>query len=107
MTPASIEKNEAILARVEALGGGYVWDAELFSVMLMNSPLSDAEARILAGLVGVQHLALDGSRASVDTLRAIASIPGLQSLVLGSPLLSQAELQSLRTIGPAVEVVHE
>lgn len=105
--PAQAEKNEAILARVEVLGGGSVWDAEVFAVTLMDVVVTDGDAIQLAGLVGVQQIALDCSRLSIGTLRSIAAIPGLQSLVLCKPVFSAADLDGLQALGPDVQVVTE
>lgn len=107
MNLATRTNNESIVARVEALGGGYLWDAEIFAITLMGVAVDDADARILVGLVGVQHIALDGSQVSLETLKEIASIAGLQSLVLCKPVLSHAELASLQAVGPTVDVVVE
>lgn len=102
-----VEKNEAILARVEELGGGSVWDAEIFTVTLMDVAVTDSEAMPLTDLVGVQQIALDCSRMCIGTLQKIAAIPGLQSLVLCNPVFDAEGLQMLQEIGPEVQVVDE
>lgn len=107
MNLATGTNNEMILARVEELGGGYLWDAEIFAVMLMGVAVDDADARQLVGLVGVQQIAMEGSRVSFETLKEIVSITGLESLVLCKPVLSDAALASLQAVGPTVEVVDE
>lgn len=103
--PGDAERNEAILARVEELGGGYVWEAEVFAVTLMEVAVADSDALPLADLVGVQQIALDGSRVSLATLQKIAMIPGLRSVVLCNPTLDARGLQSLRAFGPEVQIV--
>lgn len=90
---------------MEELGGGSVWDAEVFAVTLMDVAVADAEARNLVGLVGVGQIAMDCSRISIATLQEIAAIPGLKSLVLCNQGLEPGELELLGAIGPAVEVV--
>ncbi len=107
ISAAAAARNEQLLAEVEKLGGGYVWDAEVFAVTLMDVAVADIEARALAGLVGVLQIALDCSRVSIRTLREIAAIPGLQSLVLRNPACRPEELDSLRSVGPDVDVVDE
>ncbi len=107
LSPASAEKNERILARVEALGGGFVWDAEVFAVTLMDVAIIDAEAKALAGLVGVQQIAINCSKTSLATLCEIAAIPGLQSLVLCNPTLEEDEVKLLSAVGAEVQVVEE
>ena len=107
ISQAAAEKNEGILARVEELGGGYVWDAEVFAVTLMDVATPDAEARELVGLVGVSQIAMNASHVSIETLAKIAAIPGLQSLVLCNPTCDPYQLESLRSMGPDVEVVTE
>lgn len=107
LSPASAEKNERILAQVETLGGGYVWDAEVFTVTLMNVAINDAEATALMSLVGIEQIAMDCSKVSFATLRAIAGIPGLRSLVLCNPALEETELKELAAIGAKVLVLNE
>ena len=94
--------NEAILARVEALGGHYVWETEVFIVALIEEPASDAEVIRLTGLHGVEQIAVDARNLSAATLRALAGIRGLESLVLYRHRLSEPELERLRRIGPEI-----
>ena len=107
INPTVAEKNEDILARLEELGGGYIWDAEVFAVTLMGVALPDANVIGLVGLVGVSQIAMDASRVSIDTLAKIAAIPGLQSLVLCNAVCDPRQLESLLSIGPDVEFVSE
>lgn len=107
ITPVDAERNEAILARVEELGGGYVWDAEVFAVTCMEVAIADVDAMALAGLTGVQQIALDCSRVSVDVLKQIAAINGLQSLVVCTPVFNADDLQLLEAVGPEIQVVEE
>lgn len=107
LSPASAEKNERILAGVEARGGGFVWDAEVFAVTLMDVAITDAEAKALAGLVGVQQIAMDCSKTSLATLCEIAAIPGLQSLMLCNPTLGEDEMKLLSSVGAEVDVVEK
>jgi len=105
--PAQARENERILARVEELGGGYVWDAGVFAVTLMDVALSDADALPLASLVGVQQIALDCAQLSAPTLQRIAAAPGLQSLVICNHGLTGSEIEALRSLGPEVKVLGE
>lgn len=107
ITPTEAERNEAILARVEELGGGYVWDAEVFAVACMDVAIADVDAMALTGLTGVQQIALDCSRVSVGALKKIAAIGGLQSLVVCNPVFSAEDLKLLEAIGPEIDVVEE
>ena len=107
LSPASIEKNERILARMEELGGGFVWDAEVFAVTLMDVAIIDTEAKALAGLVGVQQIAMDCSKTSLATLCEIAAIPGLQSLVLCNATLKEDEVTLLSAVGAEVDFFKE
>jgi len=107
ISDAAAENNELLLARVEDLGGGYCWDAEIFAVTLMDVAVLDQDAKILCGLVGVQQVALNASLLSFSVLEEIAQIPGLQSLVLNVPAISEPEIDSLRRFVPEVLVVDE
>ena len=73
----------------------------------MEIAITDTEARALAGLIGVQQIAMDCSKTSLRTLCEIAAIPGLQSLVLCNPTLNEDELKLLSAAGAEVEVVEE
>ena len=99
--------NEDILAAVETKGGGYVWDAEVFAVTLMDVAVSDDEALMLCKLAGVQQIALDASRLSFSTLQRLARIPGLNSLVLNHSPLGDQQIDALVTIGPQILQVNE
>ncbi len=107
ITPIDAERNEAILARVEELGGGYVWDAEVFAVTCMDVAIADADAMALTGLTGVQQIALDCSRLSFGALKSIAAIGGLQSLVVCNPAFDANDLKLLESVGPDIQVVEE
>ena len=97
--------NEAILAQVEALGGGYVWDEEFFSVTLFDVPALDSDIAALSKLRGVQQVALNASNLSFPTIESIARIPDLQSLVLCQQNLSDEQVHALRLLGPDIELV--
>ncbi len=105
MSPEAVAANEVILTRVEEIGGGFVWESEIFAVSLMDVAVSHAEASKLCGLSGVQQIALNASLLSLPALRALASITGLESLVLTSPSVATSELAALESIGPRIEVV--
>jgi|SRR3954471_3137565 hypothetical protein len=105
MAPKAAQRNERILSKVEDYGGGYVWEREIFAVILMDVAITDAEAVILTGLTGVQQIVLNASRLSVPTLQKIASIAGLGSLVLSGITLTPAQQLLLQRCGPKVEVV--
>lgn len=102
MTAEECRINQGLLDHVEALGGGYVWDAEVFSVTLMDVPLEDDKAIALCGLRGVQQIALDASRLSVATLAALAGIQGLQSLVLAKRTFTDNQRTELGRFGPEI-----
>lgn len=103
----AVAANETILAHIEAIGGGYVWESEVFAVSLIDTPATDSELESLAGLRGVKQIALDASRLSFPAIEAIARIPGLESLVLSAASLSNQQLQALRVIGPEIVLVVE
>lgn len=104
MSPEAASRNEAILARVEELGGGYVWEADYFAVTLLDIPVDDAEAEKLGALTGVGQIAINAASLRFSTLRLLVAIPGLRSLVVAAPALTPAELASLREVGPEVVV---
>jgi len=107
MSPEAAQANERILAQVEAYGGGYVWERETFAVMLMDVAIKDQEAVSLCGLTGVEQIALNASRLAFTTLQRIASIPGLQSLVLSGTILPENQRVLLGRLGPKVEVISD
>ena len=54
-----MDNNDAILDWVEKVGGGYVWEAEIFAINLLDVALTDKEARNLCKLSGIQQIALN------------------------------------------------
>ena len=105
LADSAVAENEAILARVEALGGGYVWETEIFAISLLDSAIYDIDSAVLLKLLGVQQIALDASRLSISALRSIAGIPGLESLVLTKAPQGTEELLALGQIGPEIQLV--
>lgn len=71
------EKNEDILDFVVKLGGGYIWETDIFAVNLLESPIRDEEALVLSQLTGVGQIALNAASLSEAALNDIAMIPGL------------------------------
>ncbi|APG04977.1 hypothetical protein BJI69_14460 [Luteibacter rhizovicinus DSM 16549] len=95
--------NEQILADIEFRGGVYVWDAEVFTVAFMaHINLTDHDVLPLTELHGVQQIALNAAHLSHAVIAQVASITGLQSLVLFNNPFSEQELGALRAIGPDV-----
>jgi hypothetical protein len=98
-----MQSNEAILANVEAHGGVYVWEPEIFTVAFMsNIVITDADVLPLVDLRGVQQIALNATQLSLPAVAKVAGTLGLQSLVLFNCSYSEPELASLRAIGPEV-----
>jgi len=104
VSPEVASRNEAILARVEELGGGYVWEPECFAVTLLDVPINDVEAEKLGALTGVGQIAINAAALRFSTLRLLVAIPGLRSLVIAAPAVTPAELASLREVGPEIVV---
>jgi len=102
-----LEENERILAEVEAAGGGYVWDAEIFAVTLMDVVPNDALAASLCTLVGIQQIAINSSRLAFDTVRNLAQIPNLKSLVLNHAALTDDEAALISSLVPELILVNE
>jgi len=102
-----LEENERILAAVEAAGGGYVWDAEIFAVTLMDVVADDGLAKSLCVLAGVQQIAINSSRLSFDTVKNVAQIPNLRSLVLNHAALTNDEAAYLASLVPELILVNE
>lgn len=107
MSQAALTLNEEILQHVESIGGGYVWDAEVFAINLFDASPTDTELAPLSQLNGVQQIALNASRASFNCLSQIAQIPQLQSLVLCGYSLTSSEMDQLSKYGPEVEYVDD
>lgn len=95
--------NEAILAHVESLGGGYVWEPEIFTVVLLDVAVGDIDIVPLSGLRGVRQIALNASRLSFAAIETLARIPGLESLALSRHRLGDQQIEALRRIGPEIE----
>ncbi len=102
-----INNNENILAAVEAAGGGYVWDAEVFAVTLMDVSPDEELVHALCSLTGVQQIAIEASRLQLESLVRLVTIPGLSSLVLNHSRLTDEDVALLTSIGPEVIQVNE
>lgn len=100
-----MQNNESILAKVETLGGAYVWDADIFAVTLFEVPVADSDAAPLSELQGVQQIALNASNLTFPTIESIARIPGLESLVLCQDNLTPEQVSALKLVGPEIELV--
>ena len=95
-----MDPNEAILAKVEARGGVYVWEPEVFTVAFMaDVAITDTDVLPLVELRGVRQVALNAARLSLPAVAKVAGTFGLQSLVLFNSPYSELELASLRSIG--------
>ena len=101
------EENERILAEVEAAGVGYVRDAEVFAVTLMDAVPNDELAESLCALVGVQQMEINSSRLVFNTVRSLAQIPHLRSLVLSHASLTNAETALIASLVPELVLVDE
>ena len=101
------ETNENILSHVEAIGGGYVWEAECLAVSLIDVPLSDSDVTRLRDLRGVEQIALNAAHLSFEALESVARTPDLQSLVLGKANLSDGQLAELRQLCPEIVLVSD
>ena len=104
---AQFEKHERILAKVEAAGGGYVWDAEVFAVTLMDVAPNDELAESLCALEGVQQIAINSSRLAFDTIKSLAQIPNLHSLVLNHAALTNDEIALIASLVSELILVNE
>jgi hypothetical protein len=100
-----MQDNKLILDRVEILGGGYVWDADIFSVNLFEVPVTDSDVAPLLELRGVQQIALNAANLTFQTIHSIALIPGLVSLVLCQDSLMPDQIFILESVGPDIELV--
>jgi hypothetical protein len=99
--------NEAILELVDRLGGGYVWEDDIFAVTLEHVPVSELDARRLCNLVGVKQIAINARCLDFPTIEKLSIIHGLESLVLFECSLSDEQVHHLRRVNPRVEIVLE
>ena len=102
-----MNNNESILVHVESLGGGYVWDAEVFAVSLLDVAVSEVEVDSLYQLQGMQQLAINAEVLSFNAIVRMAKIPKLESLVLANHNLSLRQVEDLKSYGPNIELITE
>ena len=100
-----VKENKRILAEVEAVGGGYVWGAEMFAVTLMDVVPNDALAASLCARAGVQQIAINSSRLAFSTVRNLAQIPNLEALVLNHAVLTNDEAVLIASLVPELILV--
>jgi hypothetical protein len=97
----SIEaQNKRILTAVDAVGGSYVWDAEVIYHNIDGCFPTEELALSLCGLIGVQQIAIEASTLQMDTLVRLAGTAGLSSLVLNHSCLTDEEVAQLSSIVP-------
>ena len=99
------DTNDPILEWVEKRGGGYVWEPEVFAVTLLDVSIDDDDAERLSHLVGVQQIAVDATKITLEGLKKLAGISGIRSLVLRDGDLKPDHLAQLRTVCPEVLIV--
>ena len=68
---------------------------------------NDELAESLCALVGVQQIAINSSRLAFDTVRSLAQIPNLHSLVLNHAALTSAETALIASLVPELVLVKE
>jgi hypothetical protein len=99
--------NQAILDWIDSIGGGSVWEPEVFAVTLIDVDVDDEQALQLCGLSGVEQIAINAKGLSAATLQALARIDGLKSLVLKNPSITDANLIAPNAIGLRTEIVSD
>ncbi|MDF1739172.1 MAG: hypothetical protein P1U86_08430 [Verrucomicrobiales bacterium] len=97
--------DERILNWIEEIGGGYVWDADVAAINLLEVDLCDDDATRLRELDGIQQVAINAHGLSSSVIRSLAEIPGLSSLVLSNAVLEPEFLLELEAIGPRIELI--
>jgi hypothetical protein len=98
------ENNQQILDWIESLGGGYVWEEEIFSIILNGYALSAEEAQKLSELMSVKQIALLEAKTEVRCLCPLTNNKSLRSLVLSRSLYSQEEERQLRSFCSNIEL---
>ena len=99
--------NQAILDWIDSIGGGSVWEPEVFAVTLIDVDVEDEQALQLCGLSGVEQIAINAEGLSSATLQALARIEGLKSLVLKNPSITDPDLMALNASGSRIEIVSD
>lgn len=99
--------NEKILARVESVGGGYVWDTEVFAVTLLDIEPTDSEISELPELTGVRQIALNASKLTYQAVHAVACTPGLESLVISCSAFTDQQHLELEACVPELILVSD
>ena len=103
--PRTFETNDTILAWVESVGGGYVWEPEIFAVSLLGTNLQGEGYYKLFGLKGVDQLAIEARTLQFYALERLSRIPGLKSLVINGSSLQQNDLKTLNANGVKTELI--
>jgi hypothetical protein len=99
--------NEKILFRVESIGGGYVWDADIFAVTLIDIEPTDSDISELSELRGVQQIAINASKLTFPAVLSVARTPGLESLVLSCSSFTDQQHLELEAHVPELILVSD
>jgi hypothetical protein len=97
-------RNQVILEKIEALGGRYIWEDEIFAVTLLDVEATEDQILTLVELHGVKEIMVKASNLSFACLERIAGIDGLQNLVLSESCLTAVQRSCLREL---VGTLHE
>ena len=74
-------------------------------MIVLEAAFDDEDAERLSRLVGVQQIAVDASRMSLEGLKKLATIPGISSLVIRTDNLTSSDVESLRATCPDVQII--
>jgi hypothetical protein len=103
----SQRKAQAAWERIEALGGGGVWDGEIVIVALSNTAVVDEDLVLFRDFPFVQTLDLSNTAIGDSGLAYLAGLRALQELVVIGTKISPAGVETFCCQHPKVNVVTE
>jgi hypothetical protein len=96
---------EQALIKIEKLGGHYVWERELFIVVLKGTNITDSDLGLFADLPLVEDIHLDNTNITDVGLKHLSELSRLKTLSLVSTKISDAAIQAFKNAKPKIKVV--
>jgi hypothetical protein len=104
---AKDRKAQAAWDRIEALGGSGVWDADVVTVSLAGTSVSDADLTLFRDFPTVRTLDLSDTKITAAGLAHLEGLAALEELIVVGTKLTKAAIQKFRAAHPTVTVVTE
>ena len=102
--PVSQRNAQAARDRILALGGHGVWEPDMVTVSLANTPVTDDDLKLFRDFPHVRTLNLSHTGVGDAGLAHLAELPALEELIVVGTRISQPAVMMFRRDHPSVRV---